>query len=307
MVSAAMYVKMSGARRPLSSEPPMRHLLSVLSVLMCSMLLPVSSFAADRAREVLDEAAADGRVAGVVAMVATADEVLFSHASGYANVARQEPMRLDSLFGIASMTKAVTSVALMQLVERGAVDLDAPMSDYLDAFYGRPVLLDIDSGEPRYSSATYTPTVRQLLSHTSGFAYSVWNEKLFAIADFENFSPTSFMEEPLVFPPGEQWHYSISTDWAGLIVEQVTGKTLEAYFASEIFAPLEMTTTAYNIDADARSRLATIYRRKEDGSLEASPRPDFVPQQFFSGGSGLQSTAGDYLRFLQMLLRGGAW
>lgn len=282
-------------------SPPMRTLILTL-ILFVSV---TNVMAAETLDAVLDKSVAEGRIAGAVAMVASRDAILYARAVGLADVAQQAPMQLDSVFRIASMTKALTSVAIMQLVERGRIELDAPMSRYLDDFEAGPVLLDVANGAPVYSEAVYTPTVRQLLSHTSGFAYSVWNERLFAITDFSKFTPTAFRDEPLVFVPGTRWHYSTSTDWLGLIVEEVSGKSLEDYFARSITSPLGMIDTAFNIAEDRQGRLVTRHQRREDGALSELPSNDLAPVTFFSGGGGLHSTAADYIGFMQMILNGG--
>jgi len=146
---------------------------------------------------------------------------------------------------LASMTKPVTTVAMPQLVEQGLVELDEPMSDYLADFEAKPILLRVGADGPVLSEQTYTPTIRQLLSHSSGFGYSIWDERLFAISDFANFTPTYFLDEPLIAVPDSEWNYSTSTDWAGLIVERVSGQTLEAYFAEHVTRPLAMDDTSY--------------------------------------------------------------
>ena len=251
---------------------------------------------------VLEEAVTAGRVPGVVAMVASADEVLYAGAFGLADVGNGTPMATDSVFRIASMTKPLTSVAVLQLAEKGKVALDAPMSDYLPDFSPRPILLSAESGgNARYSDATYTPTLRQLLSHSSGFVYSVWNELLFSITDFTQLTPTSYRQEPLLFVPGSEWHYSTSTDWLGDIVEQVSGLSLEEYFAANIVEPLGMEDTAYNLPQAKWNRVVTRHQRSADGLTE-TPTNDLAEVTHFSGGAGLKSTAADYVRFMQAML-----
>lgn len=282
----------------------LRILLSIITLL--SAVNASNSIASERLDDILEKAVAAGDVPGVVAMVASAERVLYAKAAGLADVAAQLPMQTDSVFRIASMTKPLTSVAVMQLVEQGKVDLDAPMSEYLDDFEPRRVLLDVAEGGVAYSDESWTPTIRQLLSHTSGFGYSVWNDRLFSITDFSTFSPTGFMAEPLVFEPGTQWHYSSSTDWAGLVVERVSGLSLEEFIRQGITSRLGMSETAFNIDESLQARLATFHRRDGQGALAEVPNGSFVPATFFSGGGGLHSTAPDYLRFMQMILRRGA-
>ena len=281
-----------------------RILVSVITLL--SAVNASNSIASEELDDILERAVAGGDVPGVVAMVASAERVLYSKAAGLADVAARQPMQTDSVFRIASMTKPLTSVAVLQLVEQGNVDLDAPMSEYLDDYEPRHVLHDVVEGEAVYSKESWTPTVRQLLTHTSGFGYSVWNDRLFRITDLSAYSPTGFMAEPLVFEPGTQWHYSSSTDWAGLVVERVSGMSLEEFIRQGITSRLGMSETAFNIDEPLQARRATFHRRDAQGALAEIPNDRFVPAAFFSGGGGLHSTAPDYLRFMQMILRRGA-
>ena len=132
---------------------------------------------------VLERVVRDGAIPGIVAMVAKSERVIYQKAVGLADVAGGKPMQVDSIFRIASMTKPMTSVAMMQFVDDGRVDLDAPMSDYLDDFEPLPVLIAVSDGQPVYSGEKYVPTIRQLLSHSAGFGYSVWNDRLFAISE----------------------------------------------------------------------------------------------------------------------------
>lgn len=254
---------------------------------------------------VLEAAVRSGRVPGVVAMVATSEAVIYAKAAGFADRANHVPMRLDAIFRVASMTKPLTSVAVMQLLDDGQIRLDAPISDYLAEFEPRPVLLAVEDGEPRYTAATYAPTVRQLLSHSSGFAYSFWNDRLFAITDFSALAPDYFVDQPLAAEPGTEWQYGTGTDWAGLIVERVSGMSLENYFRRRITGPLGMADTSYNVPADKQARIVTRHQREADGTLTETPNEGFPPVTFFPGGAGLYSTAADYVAFMQMILRGG--
>ncbi len=238
-------------------------------------------------------------------MVATADEVIYARATGLADVANDTPMHLESIFRIASMTKAVTSAAAMQLVDANVLSLDSPIADYLDDFEPRPILLAIDDGEPSYSASTYVPTLRQLLTHTSGFAYGVWNETLFSITDMSAYTPTSFQSEPMMFAPGTRWHYSTSTDWVGLIVERASDMSLDAYFRQRITEPLGMTDTDYDLRPEQQSRVVTRHQRGPDEQLTEFANDPFQAATFYSGGAGLYSTAADYIRFMQAFLRDG--
>ena len=261
--------------------------------------------------DALFEAAVErGDVVGVVAMAATSDEVIYRGAFGKQNVAEDVEMSLDSIFRIASMTKAVTSVAAMQLVEDGVLQLDSAVSDYVQGFDPQVLEgLDESTGEPMFRPPTSPVTVRHLLTHTSGFGYEIWNPLLLQAVN-EGVVPTimsgddSVLSSPLVFEPGSQWHYGISTDWLGRLLEVGRGKTLDEVFREQIFVPLNMRDSHYILPASEHPRLVSVFARQQDGSLADVSRPPPDSLSFFSGGGGLMSTADDYLRFLRMLLRG---
>lgn len=262
--------------------------------------------------QVLREAVAEKKLPGLVAMVAGADGVIYQGASGERDTAKHVPMTVDSIFRVASMTKPVTSVAVMQLVESGRVKLDEPAAIYLPELSQVQVLEEFDAGtgKAKLRPPKAPPTVRQLLSHTSGFAYEFFDPKLHAYAAtgavpsaFQG--DDAFLKAPLLFDPGSRWEYGISTDWLGKLVEKVSGQTLEDYFRLHVFQPLGMTDTFFNVPPEKQARVVAVHQRQEDGSfLEPPPQP-FKPVQFFSGGGGLYSTASDYLKFARMLLGGG--
>jgi methyl acetate hydrolase len=247
--------------------------------------------------DALLRAAVENRqVPAVVAMVGTREGVVYEASVG---------LPKDAIVAIASMTKPVTSVAVMQLVEAGKVRLDEPAHTYLPELRTVQVL---ERGVLR--SPRSPPTVRQLLAHTSGFAYEFLDPEIAAqvrsgkLASL--FAGTQeFLRAPLIFDPGVRWEYGISTDWLGELVETVTGESLEAYFRSKIFEPLGMTDTFFDVPADKAGRVALRYTRQPDGGLSAMPREPLRPSTFFSGGGGLYSTAGDYVRFARALLAGG--
>jgi CubicO group peptidase (beta-lactamase class C family) len=257
---------------------------------------PPSRTASSPLDTLLSTAVEQKRVPMVVAIVADAQGIVYDHAVGAAK---------DAIFGIASMTKPVTSVAVMQLVEAGRVTLDDPAAKYVPELGAVQVL---DGGSLR---APNTPiTVRHLLTHTSGFGYEFMSRD---IADLvakgkvpsQMKGGDGFLQAPLLFDPGTRWEYGISTDWLGKLVERVSGRSLDEYFREKIFEPLGMTDTFFNVPAEKRARMVTASQRREDGSLaQQPPRP---PQHvtFFSGGGGLFSTAPDYLRFTRALLAGG--
>src|SRR5215472_9928790 len=250
-------------------------------------------------------------VPGVVAMAANDKGVIYEGAFGTRNLALGPAMSLDTIFRLASMTKAVTSVAAMQLVEQGKLQLDQPVGNILPEL-SAPQVLDgfDDSGAPRLRPAKRPITLRHLLTHTAGFGYEVWDPLLIRYVKASG-TPSgttgklASLRLPLVFDPGERWEYGINLDWVGRTVEAVSGLPLEVYFRQHIFAPLGMSDTDYVISAAQRSRLVAVHQRKEDGSLEPTEPKDPPWREFWSGGGGLYSTGRDYLVFLQMLMHQG--
>jgi CubicO group peptidase (beta-lactamase class C family) len=246
--------------------------------------------------DVLRAAVDQRRVPAVVAMVATAESVAYQGAFGVAK---------DGIFSIASMTKPVTSVAVMQLVEAGKVKLDEPAATYLPELGAVQVL---ERGTLRAPKGQVT--VRMLLSHTSGFAYEFLNRDLHEYVA-KGRTPSvmaggdAFLEAPLLFDPGARWEYGINTDWLGKLVEKVSGQTLEAYFKEHVFAPLGMADTCFDVPPDKRPRLVAQFQRQDDGKLAEQPSPPRKPVEFFSGGGGLFSTAEDYLTFTRAIMGGG--
>jgi CubicO group peptidase (beta-lactamase class C family) len=262
--------------------------------------------------QVLQKAVDAGDVAGVVALAADDSGVVYHGAFGRRAVDADAAMTEDSVFWIASMTKAITSVAAMQQVEQGRLALDEPLGGVLPELDSIQVLEGFDAdGSPRLRAPKRRITLRHLLTHTAGFVYDIWNADMVryqehagipGIIECRNVT----LMTPLVFDPGDRWQYGINIDWVGKAVEKVSDKTLEEYFRDHIFRPLGMNDTGFVIRPDQRSRLAGMHVRNPDGTLT---RIDFeIPQQpeFFMGGGGLYSVGADYLRFLRMLLHGGA-
>ncbi|WP_375414562.1 serine hydrolase domain-containing protein [uncultured Bradyrhizobium sp.] len=248
-------------------------------------------------------------VPGVVALVTDRERVLYQGAFGVADVSTGRPLASDALFRIASMTKPVTSVAVMQLVEQGRIGLDDAAEKYLPELAGLQVLdsFDAGTGDYRLRAPARPPTVRHFLTHTSGLAYgftsAIWRDLKPRAGDVFPFGG------PLLFDPGERWHYSTSTDVAGKLVEAVSGQKLEDYFRQHIFAPLKMDDTSYNVPETKGPRLVAQQQRageRMDGPvvLQNPQAPLTVAAPI--GGGGLASTAEDYGRFVRMLLNGGA-
>jgi CubicO group peptidase (beta-lactamase class C family) len=221
-------------------------------------------------------------------------------------------MTLDSVFRIASMTKAITSVAAMQLVEQGKLKLEEPVPN-IDPALGSPQLLEgfDSSGTPKLRPAKKPITLRHLLTHTSGFCYEQWDANMVKYVKASGMPSTATgkvaaLRMPLVFEPGDKWEYSISIDWAGRLVESVSGQTLDAYFRDKIFAPLGMKDSGYVTSDEQRARQARVHQRQPDGALVPQPLETPFTPEFWSGGGPLYSTGRDYLTFLQALLHGGS-
>jgi methyl acetate hydrolase len=244
------------------------------------------------------------KIPAAVAMVATPARTTFTGVYGKRDSASGVAVTAGSIFFIASMTKAVTSVAAMQLVEQGKLTLDEPVAKHLPQLANLQVLEGFDqNNKPTLRAAAKPVTLRHLLTHTSGFAYDVWDLNMLKYSA----QPGAALSEvtPLVFEPGARWQYGTSVDWAGRLVEAVSGLTLEQYFDRNILSPLGMQDTGFSVPANKFDRLVSEYQRQTDGSLKEIPRALPPPPKAFSGGGGLYSTAGDYILFMQMILRRG--
>ena len=261
---------------------------------------------------ILDQAVASGAAPGVVALVAGESGVLYQGARGRSAPDAAAPVALDSVFRIASMTKAITSAAAMKLVEDGKLQLDQPMVEIAPELGEAVILLGFDGdGTPRTRKPRRAITLRHLITHTSGFSYDLFNPDVARYMEHEGLPSIASclyasLRAPLVFEPGERWEYGIGIDWAGRIVEEVSGRKLERYLQDEFFGPLGMSDTSFLLRDDLKRRLVAATQRQPDGSIA---RIDFgFPQDadFHMGGGGLFSTGPDYLRFTRMLLGGGA-
>lgn len=250
----------------------------------------------------LAEALADSDLPGMVALVTSGDSVLYRRALGVTGVGSNKPMVTDGIFRIHSMTKPITSLALMMLVERGEVDLDAPASRYLADLREREVLVSVDTTENR--ALTRPPsreiTVRDLLRHTSGFAYTFSNHELLAMEENGGIGGRA---QPILHDPGERWTYGVGTAFVGWIVEEVSKQALPDFLRAEIFEPLGMNDTSFNLGPSEIDRLVDLARRV-DGVVTSGPRPDSLVGQG-RGDGGLVSTADDYARFIQLILGRG--
>jgi len=250
---------------------------------------------------------------GLIAVAATDQGVLYEGAFGKRDLGKDAPMTLDTVVWIASMTKAITTAAAMQLVERGQLSLERPASEVVPDIAAAHVLEGFDAaGKPRLRAPKRPITLRHLLTHTAGFSYEIWNP---AIAQYQAATNTpgittctnAALTTPLMFDPGDRWEYGINIDWAGKMVEAASGQTLDRYFQEHIFAPLGMQDTAFKLSPAQRARLARVHQRSGDGRL--TPIAFELPQEpeFLMGGGGLYGTAPDYLTFAQMILQGGSF
>jgi methyl acetate hydrolase len=250
-------------------------------------------------------------IPGVVAMAATGKEVIYQGAFGKRDLAKDDAMTADSVFWIASMTKAVTTAAGMQLVEQGKLALDEPIGKVLPDLAAPQVLEGFDAkGEPKLRPASKPITLRHLMTHTAGFAYNMWNGDMLqylektgtpAITTCQN----AALKTPIMTDPGTRWEYGTNIDFVGKAVEAASGKRLDAYLRDHLFTPLGMSDTGFKIGEAQRQRLVGMHARGEDGSLAAIPFELEQEPEFHMGGGGLYGTAADYIKFTQMILNKG--
>ena len=261
---------------------------------------------------VLDRAVrAEAPVAGVVAMVTDRDGTVYEGTAGVRRLGGDDPMTTDTVFALFSCTKAITATATLQLVEDGRLDLDAPAHTYAPEIGERQVLDGFeDDGALRLRDPKREITTRMLLTHTAGFGYDAFNETYRRLGE-EHGQPTAAtatkatLTTPLLFDPGERWEYGTSLDWAGQVVEAITGQRLGDVFAARIFGPLGITDTTFELDDRLRTRVAAMHARGDDGSLTPIEFELPSPPEVQMGGHGLFGTVDDYLRFIRMWLNDG--
>lgn len=258
----------------------------------------------------LDQAVASGALPGVVATVGDRDGTLYEGAYGRLSVENDAPATADTMFWIASMTKAVVSVAVLQLIEHGELELGQPVADILPSFGALPILDGFDAEVPRLRAATRPVTLRHLLTHTSGCGYWFDNpdvlryHRVTGVPDPLSGS-AEMLRVPRLFEAGERWEYGTSVDWLGLVVEKVGGADLDTHLRTHICEPLGMLDTTFDPSEAQRDRLMAIHDARAGRQLSLSSIALPQEQEIWSGGGGLYSTAGDYLRFMRALLRGG--
>ncbi len=268
---------------------------------------------------------------GSTVIIVKDNKVVYHKAFGYANEASKTPMPENAIYRIMSQTKAITSLAIMQLYEQGKINLDQKVSDFIPSFKNPTVLKDFNAADSSYTTiaAKREITIRDLLTHTSGIDYTdIGSKNMSAIytkagvpSGLGNFKE-SLLEKmtklgtlPLVHQPGEKFTYGLNSDLLGCIVEIVSGTSLENYFQKNIFDPLGMKDTYFNVPAAKANRMPTVYTENEAKQIiewsptfrNLNPNYPLVPKTYFSGGAGLSSTAYDYAIFLQMILNQGKY
>ena len=253
-----------------------------------------------------EQAFANANLPGVVGMIVDRDGVRFSSALGVTDTESNRPVAEDTPFQIASMTKALATLAAMQLVEAGRLDLDAPIGDLVPDLANAQVLTGFDAdGKPQLRPAARPVTLRHLLTHTAGLGYFFIHPEVlqyFSAVGMPAPGSLDSIRMPLMFDPGERWEYSVGIDWAGLAVEAATGEKLGDYMAEHVFAPLGMTGTGF-YDALPEGA-AQVHVRDESGALKVQPM--FLGGgEYHNAGGGLIGTAPDYARFVRAMLRGG--
>lgn len=255
----------------------------------------------------LTEKTTNKQVPGVVAMVANKKDIIYKYVCGINSIGKKNELKIDNIFAIASMTKAVTAVAVMQLFEQGKINLNEPIAKYLPEIGKLKVIDKFNKHDTSYSAIPVkrSMTIHDLLTHTSGIGYPFCDKILAMIeqSGHANKYHDAYMNFPLLHQPGKKWKYGYSYDVLGTLVEKISGITLDKYFAENIFHPIGMNNTFFNVPEEKQNRLTNFYRRMNDtlseetsfGKQKASP----------NGGGGLYSTAEDYTKFLQMFLNEG--
>ncbi len=279
----------------------------------------------------LNNYVANNWLVGASTIIVKDNQVVYYKGHGFANQATKKPMEANAIFRIMSQTKAITSLAILQLFENGKIGLDQAVGDFIPSFYKQTVLKDFNAADTTYTTvpAKRNITIRDLLTHTSGIDYAAIGSKnmqaIYAKADMpsglgkSNASLLDVMKKlgtlPLVHQPGEKFTYGLNSDLLGCIVEIVSGMTLEAYFHKNIFEPLGMRDSYFNVPASKANRLPTVYTEDSHNKIiewgptfrNIDPNYPLLGTTFFSGGAGLSSTAYDYAVFLQMILNGGKY
>ena len=265
----------------------------------------------------------DGRLAGITTMIARHGQIADFRSYGYRDMEADDPMAEDAIFRIFSMSKPITGVALMMLYEEGKFRLSDPVRRYIPEFADLKVAASWGPDGPVLEDADHAITIRELMTHTAGFAYGIGDphpaDRLYALEGVLDTGGTlkdmidKLAGLPLRQQPGTRWTYSVAVDVQGYLVEVLSGQPFDEFLQERIFDPLGMVDTGFHVPAEHHGRFAQLYGYGESGALvapptpdaSAAPRPFLDPATFFSGGGGLVSTTMDYMRFCQMLLNGG--
>lgn len=284
-----------------------------------------------RVDALLKEYADKSWLPGAVVIIVKDNQVAYYKGSGYADISAKKPMPADAIFRIASQTKAITSLGIMQLFEQGKLGLDQNISDFIPEFKHPKLIKSFNAADSGYTTtpAKREITIRHLLTHTSGIDYpAIGNDTMRAVYAKNNIpSGLGYINEnllakmkalgglPLLHNPGERFTYGLNTDLLGCIIEIISGESLESYCNKNIFTPLGMKDTYFNVPATKAARLATVYTEDNNQKIiewsptfnNINPMYPLISKSYFSGGAGLSSTAYDYAIFLQMLLNGGSY
>jgi methyl acetate hydrolase len=250
-------------------------------------------------------------IPGVVAIAASGKEVIYQGAFGKRDLSKPDAMTADSVFWIASMTKAITTAGAMQLVEQGKLALDAPIGKLLPDLASPQVLDGFDAaGEPKLRPAKKEITLRHLMTHTAGFCYDMWNGDMVKYLEKTGLPSVTTckndaLKTPIMSDPGTRWEYGTNIDFVGKAIEAVSGKRLDGYLRDHLFTPLGMSDTGFKLGDSQRKRLVAMHARGPDGTLAPIPFELEQDPEFHMGGGGLYGTAGDYVKFTQMILNKG--
>jgi len=284
----------------------MKKLLWLLPALFVAALSAASSIPQQGTTALstfLTELTARGDVPGVVVAVVNKDGLLYNEAFGKSSTLRNSPMAKDTIFNIASMTKAVTSVAIMMLADEGKLKLDDDVAKFLPKYKDPAVISRFNAADGTYETrpAKRPITIRHLLTHTSGIGYGFSSQ---TVATLTQKTMKTEVDLPLLFEPGESWAYGASTRVLGSVVEAISGQKLDAFLDSRILKPLGMQDTAYLVPQSKYARVVAVNQRGADGKFTERPAQATIPASV-QGDGGLYSTAADYGLFLRMLLNGG--
>lgn len=285
----------------------MKRITIELSVFASGLLVSVFAFSAELAdsttidRYLENEISSRG-IPGAVALVVDQDEVLFIESYGQRDVANAQPMTDDTIFRIASMTKPIATTVIMILVEEGKLSLDDSIADYVPEYSEVEVIASFD---PTDGSFTTRPperpiTIRQLLSHSSGLAYSFASDTVTAL----NANGINGINVPLLYDPGEGWSYSHGISVVGRVLEEIEGVGLDVFMKQRLFDPLGMNDTSFVVPSGKNARVTTTHNRNASGDFSENQNPSEI-RSAVSGDGGLNSTAADYARFIQLFLNDG--